>query len=164
MDFDLENLIYIFGALAYFASAIFGWFKDKNKKKNIEDAAEENKEIQEDKIPKTFQDLVEQVKSELDQNDDEKELVIEEEIIEEDVPSIHNINSEVKENIEEKNIIQETEKQSDKSSLKRVERLDGYKIIEETNEKFENELFNELNDSNSLKKAFLFKEILKRKF
>tara|TARA_B100001778_G_C18600734_1_gene637106 strand:+ start:2298 stop:2792 length:495 start_codon:yes stop_codon:yes gene_type:complete len=164
MDFDLENLIYIFGALAYFASAIFGWFKDKNKKKNIEDAAEENKEIQEDKIPKTFQDLVEQVKSELDQNDDEKELVIEEEIKEEDVPSIDNINSEVKENIEEKNIIQETEKQSDKSSSKRVERLDGYKIIEETNEKFENELFNELNDSNSLKKAFLFKEILKRKF
>tara|TARA_B100000965_G_scaffold46788_1_gene34314 strand:+ start:2713 stop:3207 length:495 start_codon:yes stop_codon:yes gene_type:complete len=164
MDFDLENLIYIFGALAYFASAIFGWFKDKNKKKNIEDAAEENKEIQEDKIPKTFQDLVEQVKSELDQNDDEKELVIEEEIKEEDVPSIDNINSEVKENIEEKNIIQETEKQSDKSYSKRVERLDGYKIIEETNEKFENELFNELNDSNSLKKAFLFKEILKRKF
>ena len=164
MDFDLENLIYIFGALAYFASAIFGWFKDKNKKKNIEDAAEENKEIQEDKIPKTFQDLVEQVKSELDQNDDEKELVIEEEIKEEDVPSIDNINSEVKENIEEKNIIQETEKQSDKSSSKRVERLDGYKIIEETNEKFENEIFNELNDSNSLKKAFLFKEILKRKF
>ena len=164
MDFDLENLIYIFGALAYFASAIFGWFKDKNKKKNIEDAAEENKEIQEDKIPKTFQDLVEQVKSELDQNDDEKELVIEEEIKEEDVPSIDNINSEVKENIEEKNIIQETEKQSDKSNSKRVERLDGYKIIEETNEKFENELFNELNDSNSLKKAFLFKEILKRKF
>ncbi len=164
MDFDLENLIYIFGALAYFASAIFGWFKDKNKKKNIEDAAEENKEIQEDKIPKTFQDLVEQVKSELDQNDDEKELVIEEEIKEEDVPSIDNINSEVKENIEENNIIQETEKQSDKSSSKRVERLDGYKIIEETNEKFENELFNELNDSNSLKKAFLFKEILKRKF
>mgnify|MGYP001322075189 FL=1 len=164
MDFDLENLIYIFGALAYFASAIFGWFKDKNKKKNIEDAAEENKEIQEDKIPKTFQDLVEQVKSELDQNDDEKELVIEEEIKEEEVPSIDNINSEVKENIEEKNIIQETEKQSDKSSSKRVERLDGYKIIEETNEKFENELFNELNDSNSLKKAFLFKEILKRKF
>ena len=164
MDFDLENLIYIFGALAYFASAIFGWFKDKNKKKNIEDAAEENKEIQEDKIPKTFQDLVEQVKSELDQNDDEKELVIEEEIKEEDVPSIDNINSEVKENIEEKNIIQETEKQSDKSYSKRAERLDGYKIIEETNEKFENELFNELNDSNSLKKAFLFKEILKRKF
>ena len=164
MDFDLENLIYIFGALAYFASAIFGWFKDKNKKKNIEDAVEENKEIQDDKIPKTFQDLVEQVKSELDQNDDEKELVIEEEIKEEDVPSIDNINSEVKENIEEKNIIQETEKQSDKSSSKRVERLDGYKIIEETNEKFENELFNELNDSNSLKKAFLFKEILKRKF
>tara|TARA_B100001029_G_scaffold5469_1_gene3945 strand:- start:7099 stop:7593 length:495 start_codon:yes stop_codon:yes gene_type:complete len=164
MDFDLENLIYIFGALAYFASAIFGWFKDKNKKKNIEDTAEENKEIQEDKIPKTFQDLVEQVKSELDQNDDEKELVIEEEIKEEEVPSIDNINSEVKENIEEKNIIQETEKQSDKSSSKRVERLDGYKIIEETNEKFENELFNELNDSNSLKKAFLFKEILKRKF
>lgn len=164
MDFDLENLIYIFGALAYFASAIFGWFKDKNKKKNIEDAAEENKEIQEDKIPKTFQDLVEQVKSELDQNDDEKELVIEEEIKEEEVPSIDNINSEVKENIEEKNIIQETEKQSDKSSSKRVERLDGYKIIDETNEKFENELFNELNDSNSLKKAFLFKEILKRKF
>ena len=164
MDFDLENLIYIFGALAYFASAIFGWFKDKNKKKNIEDAAEENKEIQEDKIPKTFQDLVEQVKSELDQNDDEKELVIEEEIKEEDVPSIDNINSEVKENIEEKNIIQETEKQSDKSSSKRVERLDGYKIIEKNNKKFENELFNELNDSNSLKKAFLFKEILKRKF
>ena len=164
MDFDFENLIYIFGALAYFASAIFGWFKDKNKKKNIEDTAEENKEIQEDKIPKTFQDLVEQVKSELDQNDDEKELVIEEEIKEEEVPSIDNINSEVKENIEEKNIIQETEKQSDKSSSKRVERLDGYKIIEETNEKFENELFNELNDSNSLKKAFLFKEILKRKF
>ncbi len=164
MDFDLENLIYIFGALAYFASAIFGWFKDKNKKKNIEDRAEENREIQEDKIPKTFQDLVEQVKSELDQNDDEKELVIEEEIKEEEVPSIDNINSEVKENIEEKNIIQETEKQSDKSSSKRVERLDGYKIIEETNEKFENELFNELNDSNSLKKAFLFKEILKRKF
>ena len=164
MDFDLENLIYIFGALAYFASAIFGWFKDKNKKKNIEDVVEENKEIQDDKIPKTFQDLVEQVKSELDQNDDEKELVIEEEIKEEEVPSIDNVNSEVKENIEEKNIIQETEKQSDKSSSKRVERLDGYKIIEETNEKFENELFNELNDSNSLKKAFLFKEILKRKF
>ena len=29
MDFDLENLIYIFGALAYFASAIFGWLKKK---------------------------------------------------------------------------------------------------------------------------------------
>ena len=64
----------IIGALAYFASAIFGWFKEKNKKKGIEDESQDNKEIQEDKIPKTFQDLVEQVKSELDQNDDEKEL------------------------------------------------------------------------------------------
>ena len=169
MDFDLENLIYIFGALAYFASAIFGWFKDKNKKKNIEDTVEVNKEIQEDKVPKTFQDLVEQVKSELNQNDNKKELVKEEEIIEEDLPSIENINSEVKENIEIKNIEEndvdtETEKKSDKDLSKRIERLDGYKIIEKSNEKFENELFNELNDSNSLKKAFLFKEILKRKF
>ena len=55
-------------------------------------------------------------------------------------------------------------KKSDKDLSKRIERLDGYKIIEKSNEKFENELFNELNDSNSLKKAFLFKEILKRKF
>ena len=169
MDFDLENLIYIFGALAYFASAIFGWFKEKNKRKPSEDSVEENKEIQEDKIPKTFQDLVDQVKSELDQNDNKKELVKEEEIIEEDLPSIENINSEVKENIEIKNIEEndvdtETEKKSDKVLSKRIERLDGYKIIEKSNEKFENELFNELNDSNSLKKAFLFKEILKRKF
>ena len=73
MDFDLENLIYIFGALAYFASAIFGWFKEKNKKKGIEDEIQDNKEIQEDKIPKTFQDLVDQVKSELSQDD--KEIV-----------------------------------------------------------------------------------------
>ena len=169
MDFDLENLIYIFGALAYFASAIFGWFKEKNKRKPSEDSVEENKEIQEDKIPKTFQDLVDQVKSELDQNDNKKELVKEEEIIEEDLPSIENINSEVKENIQIKNIEEndvdtETEKKSDKDLSKRIERLDGYKIIEKSNEKFENELFNELNDSNSLKKAFLFKEILKRKF
>jgi len=164
MDFDFENLIYIFGALAYFASAIFGWFKDKNKKKNIEDSVDDNKEIQEDKIPKTFQDLVEQVKSELDQNDNKEELVIEEEIIDEELPSIENVNSEFKENIEEKNINKETEKKSDKSSSKKVERLEGYKIIEESNEKFENELFEELKDSNSLKKAFLFKEILKRKF
>lgn len=164
MDFDLENLIYIFGALAYFASAIFGWFKEKNKRKPSEDSVEENKEIQEDKIPKTFQDLVDQVKSELDQNDNKKELVKEEEIIEEDLPSIENINSEVKENIEENYVDTETEKKSDKDLSKRIERLDGYKIIEKSNEKFENELFNELNDSNSLKKAFLFKEILKRKF
>ena len=164
MDFDLENLIYIFGALAYFASAIFGWFKEKNKRKLSEDSVKENKEIQEDKIPKTFQDLVDQVKSELDQNDNKKELVKEEEIIEEDLPSIENINSEVKENIEENDVDTETEKKSDKDLSKRIERLDGYKIIEKSNEKFENELFNELNDSNSLKKAFLFKEILKRKF
>ena len=164
MDFDLENLIYIFGALAYFASAIFGWFKEKNKRKPSEDSVEENKEIQEDKIPKTFQDLVDQVKSELDQNDNKKELVKEEEIIEEDLPTIENINSEVKENIEENDVDTETEKKSDKDLSKRIERLDGYKIIEKSNEKFENELFNELNDSNSLKKAFLFKEILKRKF
>ena len=52
----------------------------------------------------------------------------------------------------------------DKTITKRVERLDGYKIKEERNEEFENELFDELKDSNSLKKAFLFKEILKRKF
>ena len=164
MDFDLENLIYIFGALAYFASAIFGWFKEKNKRKPSEDSVEENKEIQEDKIPKTFQDLVDQVKSELDQNDNKKELVKEEEIIEDELPSIENINSEVKENIEENDVDIETEKKSDKDLSKRIERLDGYKIIEKSNEKFENELFNELNDSNSLKKAFLFKEILKRKF
>jgi len=164
MDFDLENLIYIFGALAYFASAIFGWFKEKNKRKPSEDSVEENKEIQEDKIPKTFQDLVDQVKSELDQNDNKKELVKEEEIIEEDLPTIENINSEVKDNIEENDVDTETEKKSDKDLSKRIERLDGYKIIEKSNEKFENELFNELNDSNSLKKAFLFKEILKRKF
>ena len=45
MDFDFENLIYIFGALAYFASAIYGLFKDKNKKKNIEDTDIRNKFI-----------------------------------------------------------------------------------------------------------------------
>ena len=56
------------------------------------------------------------------------------------------------------------EKKPDKTLTKRVERLDGYKIKEERNEEFENELFDELKDSSSLKKAFLFKEILKRKF
>ena len=80
-----------------------------------------------------------------------------------------NVKSEVEENTEnfnteEENDFKETEKKSDKAFTKRVERLDGYKIKEETNEEFENELFDELNDSNSLKKAFLFKEILKRKF
>ena len=169
MDFDLENLIYIFGALAYFASAIFGWFKDKNKKKNIEDTAEENKEIQEDKIPKTFQDLVDQVKSELNQDYKEKEIIIKEEETEDKLPPLESVNTEVEENneyykIEEENDFKETEKKSDKAFTKRVERLDGYKIKEESNEEFENELFDELNDSNSLKKAFLFKEILKRKF
>ena len=169
MDFDLENLIYIFGALAYFASAIFGWFKEKNKKKDTEDVSQDNKEIQEDKIPKTFQDLVDQVKSELNQDDKEKEIIIKEEETEDKLPPLESVNTEVEENtenykIEQENDFKETEKKSDKAFTKRVERLDGYKIKEESNEEFENELFNELNDSNSLKKAFLFKEILKRKF
>ena len=169
MDFDLENLIYIFGALAYFASAIFGWFKEKNKKKDTEDVSQDNKEIQEDKIPKTFQDLVDQVKSELNQDYKEKEIIIKEEETEDKLPPLESVNTEVEENneyykIEEENDFKETEKKSDKAFTKRVERLDGYKIKEESNEEFENELFNELNDSNSLKKAFLFKEILKRKF
>ena len=169
MDFDLENLIYIFGALAYFASAIFGWFKEKNKKKGIEDESQDNKEIQEDKIPKTFQDLVDQVKSELSQDDKEKELIIKEEETVSELPSLDNVKSEVEENTEnfnteEENDFKETEKKPDKTLTKRVERLDGYKIKEKRNEEFENELFDELKDSSSLKKAFLFKEILKRKF
>ena len=169
MDFDLENLIYIFGALAYFASAIFGWFKEKNKKKDTEDVSQDNKEIQEDKIPKTFQDLVDQVKSELNEDDKEKEIIIKEEETEGKLPPLESVNTEVEENtenykIEQENDFKETEKKPDKTLTKRVERLDGYKIIEERNEEFENELFDELKNSNSLKKAFLFKEILKRKF
>ena len=100
MDFDLENLIYIFGALAYFASAIFGWFKEKNKKKGIEDESQDNKEIREDKIPKTFQDLVDQVKSELSQDDKEKELIIKEEETVNELPSLDNVKPEVEENTE----------------------------------------------------------------
>ena len=125
MDFDLENLIYIFGALAYFASAIFGWFKEKNKKKGIEDESQDNKEIQEDKIPKTFQDLVDQVKSELSQDDKEKELIIKEDTVNE-LPSLDNVKPEVEENTEnfnteEENDFKETEKKPDKTPTKRVE-------------------------------------------
>ena len=123
MDFDLENLIYIFGALAYFASAIFGWFKEKNKKKGIEDESQDNKEIQEDKIPKTFQDLVDQVKSELNQDDKEKEIIIKEEETEDKLPPLESVNTEVEENneyykIEEENDFKETEKNQIKLLLK----------------------------------------------
>ena len=123
MDFDLENLIYIFGALAYFASAIFGWFKEKNKKKDTEDVSQDNKEIQEDKIPKTFQDLVDQVKSELNQDDKEKEIIIKEEETEDKLPPLESVNTEVEENneyykIEEENDFKETEKNQIKLLLK----------------------------------------------
>jgi len=169
MDFDLENLIYIFGAIAYFASAIFGWFKEKNKKKNIKDVYEEKKDLEEDKVPQTFQDLVDQVKSELNQDDNEKEIKNEEENTEDQLANFEHVNTEVEKNTENNSIekesdFKETEIKPDKVFTKRVERLDGYKIKEKTNEEFENELFHELNEPNSLKKAFLFKEILKRKF
>ena len=113
MDFDLENLIYIFGALAYFASAIFGWFKEKNKKKGIEDESQDNKEIQEDKIPNTFQDLVDQVKSELSQDDKEKELIIKEEETVNELPSLDNVKPEVEENTENFN----TEEENDSEKI-----------------------------------------------
>ena len=76
---------------------------------------------------------------------------------------LDNVKPEVKEkienfNTEEEEMILKKQKKNLTTLTKRVERLDGYKIKEERNEEFENELFDELKDSNSLKKAFLLKK------
>ena len=65
MGFDFENIIYLLGLLIWIISAVMG---KKKKKTPLDEKKIHPRKSNENKIPKSFSDLVEQVKSELDNN------------------------------------------------------------------------------------------------
>ena len=174
MGFDFENIIYLLGLLFWIISAVMGY---KKKNKPLDEKKIHPRKSNENKIPKSFSDLVEQVKTELDNkgmseseipNNKDKEILYDEESVKDIEQEKELENSSV---YTSKKSSDNIKKQDDyeldndlKEENKEVKRLAGYEIKKEINEKYENDLFSELNDKDSLKKAFLFKEILKRKF
>ena len=173
MGFDFENIIYLLGLLIWIISAVMG---KKKKKTPLDEKKIHPRKSNENKIPKSFSDLVEQVKSELDNKNTseteipknkDKEILYDKETIndvekeKEFEQSSEHINERGLSNIkkeEDYDIVNDLEKKE------KIKRLSGYEIKEDINKKYEDDLFSELNDKDSLKKAFLFKEILKRKF
>jgi len=186
MGFDFENIIYLLGIIIWILSSFFG---KKKKIKPLGDKKIDPYTHDEKKIPKSFSDLVQQVKSELDKKDDvDRDIIINPDMddlsqdeyikdshgeLDKKITEINDLQNEDDEKIKIKepsktNLIDNQIKNQNKPEAlkenKELERLDGYKIIEEINQPYENELFDELKNKDSLKKAFLFKEILKRKF
>ena len=174
MGFDFENIIYLLGLLFWIISAVMGY---KKKNKPLDEKKIHPTKTNENKIPKSFSDLVEQVKTELDNRgtseseipeNTDKEILYNEESVKdiEQEKEVENSNKYTSKKSSD-NIKKQDDYELDndlKEENKELKRLAGYEIKKEINKKYENDLFSELNDKDSLKKAFLFKEILKRKF
>ena len=74
MGFDFENIIYLLGIIIWILSSFFG---KKKKIKPLGDKKIDPYTHDEKKIPKSFSDLVQQVKSELDKKDDvDRDIII----------------------------------------------------------------------------------------
>lgn len=170
MGFDFENIIYLLGLLFWIITAVMG---RKKKSKPLDEKKIHPTTSNENKIPKSFSDLVEQVKTELGNKG----------MSESEIPKNKDkeilYNEESVKDIEQEKEVENLSVYTSKKSSDNIKKQDDYDIDNdlkeeneglkrladyEINEKYENDLFSELNDKDSLKKAFLFKEILKRKF
>ena len=180
MGFDFENLLYLLGLIIWIASSMR---RSKKSKKTFQKGDRDLKKTSQKNIPKSFSDLVKQVK-ELNKKE-EKILKKEVEINTYKSEEINDYNDELLINdgkelknepaIDQKESInkelslettnnKETLSENDLNKHKKIDRLAGYEIKENVESSYRLNLIEDLNDRDFLKKGFLLKEILKRKF